>query len=535
MDLILYGGRIATMDAATPQVQAVAIQAGRIAATGESHTVLALKKPHTRCINLAGARVVPGFNDSHLHMLYTAFFAGACNLSGCTGARQLPAILRRHIEEKNHPAQRWVVGYGWNQEHFSGKTFPTRHLLDEVGGGHPIVIFRACLHIAVVNTAALGLLRQKAPAAQLPAECCDWENGVFRETAAFWLMEELRPQTQAEVEQLLAAAGDATRRVGITSAHSDDYGFAKTPRQVAAAYGRLAQKGQPLFRCHQQCLLPQTGALNDFLRESGEWAVPGCENWYTLGPVKLLADGSLGARTALLGAPYQDDKTTRGLATYTKEELDTLVHTAHAAGHPVAVHAIGDGAVQMALNSIEAAQNALPAQKLRHGIVHCQITTMAQLQRFARLGVLAYVQPIFLHADIPLVESRVGKQLAATSYSFKTMLDLGIAVSFGTDSPVESLNPLANICAAACRTVPGGTPEESFLPAQRLSIQQAVHAYTVGSAFAEGKEHCKGRIAPGQLADLAVLSRDIFTIPAEEADTAQVDMTILDGRVVWER
>jgi predicted amidohydrolase YtcJ len=247
-----------------------------------------------------------------------------------------------------------------------------------------------------------------------------------------------------------------------------------------------------------------------------------------------MADGSLGARTAYLSRPYADAPSTRGIATYSQEELDHLIRRSHEAGQDAAVHCIGDGAAYMAMGSIRRAK-AMKKNGSRHGIVHCQITDAPLLGMFRELNVTAYVQPIFLRVDLHVVESRVGKALAETSYNFKTLVDLGVNVSLGTDCPVEGLNPLPNIYSAVTRKDLGGNPQGGFYSGQCLTVGEAVYAYTAGSAYCSREERVKGKIREGYMADIAVLSDDIFEIDPNGIKDARVDMTILDGKIVWQR
>lgn len=532
MDTILYNGNIHTMDPGQPQVQALAIRDGQVAATGTSEEMLALAGRATRLIDLQGALAVPGFNDSHLHLLQHAVFSAQCDLFGTASIDEIIGRMRAHLAEKRTPKGKWVIGRHWNQDALREKRFPTRQDLDNVSKEHPVAAFRTCLHIAALNTKALELLGFLEAPAPIPGGEFDVETGIFKEAATYRLLEAIQPASVAEIQAYLRLAGKELAQNGITSVQSDDFTFARRHEDVVAAYAGLARAGELDFRVYQQCRPPEGMPIEAFLAQAFD--LSGCEHTYALGPVKLLADGSLGARTALLARPYHDDAGTRGMATYTQEALDDLVLAAHRAGRAVAVHAIGDGAIHMALDSIEKARAARPAPGIRHGIVHCQITDRPLLDRFAQGKILAYLQPIFLHADVHVANQRVGPKLAATSYAFKTMLAEGVPVSFGTDCPVEALDPMENLYCAVARKDLGGWPEGGFYPEERLTVDQALYAYTAGSAYCSGEEEVKGRLVPGQFADIAVLSEDIYTLPPDAIQDVTVTMTLMDGRVVWQ-
>jgi len=248
-----------------------------------------------------------------------------------------------------------------------------------------------------------------------------------------------------------------------------------------------------------------------------------------------LLDGSLGAKTASLTYDYADDPGNRGILCYTEEELDEMVSLAHKNNISVAIHGIGDNAIYMIFNSIKKAQDECHRDDARHGIVHCQIVDETLTNLFKEMDVLALVQPIFLHYDLHIVESRVGKEKAKLTYNYKTMMDLGIHVSFGTDCPVEDLNPLNCIYCAVTRKDLNGYPENGFNPDEKVSVYEAVYDYTVGSAYASFEENIKGKILKGMLADLTVLNEDIFKIEEDKIKDVVVDLTMVDGKIVYKR
>ncbi|MDR2780159.1 MAG: amidohydrolase [Synergistaceae bacterium] len=537
MNLILYNGKISTMDPQQPEVSAAAVENGVIAAVGSSEDMMVLKTPATKLVDLEKNRVVPGFNDSHLHILNYAVMSEQCDLLGSGSIGEIVSRMRRHIDAKKIPKGGWVTGKHWNQDILAEKRFPTRGDLDAVSTEHPVVCIRICFHVVSVNTRALELLglRGDNTASRRVAEAVGEEEvrtGIFKESAAEFLFDSLALSSAGEVGKYLVKAGRDLARNGVTSIQSDDFSEAVDYEDVISAYADLTRNGRLLFRTCQQRRLPKSCDIGDFLNKRRD--LSGTEGFYKLGPIKLMADGSLGARTAYLSHPYKDDPANRGIAIYSQEEMDYLVGRTHEAGQAVAVHCIGDGAAYMVMSSIHKARKGKKFDA-RHGIVHCQITDAPLLEMFRELDVLAYVQPIFLNEDLHVAESRVGHGLAATSYNFKTMADTGVRMSIGTDCPIETLDPLRNIYSAVTRKDLGGNPDGGFYPEQRLTVEEAVYYYTVGSAYCSGEEDVKGMIKKGYMADMTVLSDDIFKIDPDGIKDAKVNMTILDGKIVWSR
>ena len=255
---------------------------------------------------------------------------------------------------------------------------------------------------------------------------------------------------------------------------------------------------------------------------------------FRIGTLKLLVDGSLGGKTAFLRKPYKNDPSTKGIATFTQEELDKLVSMAQASGLMISPHNIGDGAMEMDLNAIENAQIQYPRADMRHALIHCQITDLDLLKRCRDLNVVMHVQPAFIDSDMHIVKDYVGEELEKSSYAWKTMMDMGLPVAFGSDAPVISFNVMDGIYCAVTRKDLKGFPESGWLPDQKMSVYDAVYAYTMGGAYASYDEGKKGSIRNGKYADFAVLDKDVFSVPEEEIKDIKVCMTVLDGKVVYE-
>lgn len=537
MDLILYNGKIITMDGILPQAEAVAIREGKIIKAGSNGEILSYRESNTEAIDLKGKLALPGFNDSHMHLLSFALSLEKADLNGCTGIQDLIQRVRDFIETKGIKKGEWVQGRGWNHELFYEKRMPTRQDLDNISREHPVILTRTCGHIAVANTYALKLagIFENPPA--VPGGSIDLDEkgiptGVLRENAMELLYGKLPLYDKTKIKKLIVEAAEKFIKSGLTSVQSDDLESIKGDfKEILEAFFELEGENKLPIRVNEQVLLPTIEKLERFL-SLGLRTGHGSE-YFKIGPLKLLTDGSLGGRTAALTFPYEDDKDTKGIAIYTQDQLDELVEKAYLNGMQVACHAIGDRAMEMVFHSYEKAMKKLPKNDPRFRIIHCQITTEELIEKFSKYKVIADIQPIFVSSDLSIVEKRIGRERAKWTYNWKTLIEKGIHVAGGSDCPVEPFNPLLGIYAAVTRKNLSGFPEDGWLPEQKLSVKEAVHIFTMGSAYCTFEENIKGSITSGKLADIAVLSEDIFKIAPDEIKDVEVEMTILGGKIVY--
>lgn len=502
--------------------------------------------------DLDGRFVCPGFNDSHMHLLSLGRSLVEVHLGAHTSSKEeMIAHLKTSLATRTNSIS-WFCGRGWNQEYFQDDhSLPTRQDLDQVSTEVPIYLARACGHIAVVNSKAIQLMGLTAATPQNPDASYDVDEhgeptGILRENALSWATSLIPAPTKEEIKYMLETACQLCNQYGITSVHSDDFDMwpQVSPQMILDCYAELIEEGKLTVRVIEQCLLPTPEKLDHFLAagystgsticaSTGSGPDPIPADLFRIGPLKLLLDGSLGANTAYLQEEYADIPGEKGMPLYTQEELDQMVLTAHKEGMQIAMHAIGDGAVQMGLDAYAKAQDAYPRQDARHGIVHCQLTTADQLKQFKEQGIHTYIQSIFLDADAPIVHKRISPQLAATSYQAATYLDQGISLSNGSDAPVELPHVMAGIqCAVTRRSL--HTPMDApYLPGESLSVAQAIDSFTSGGAYASFEEQLKGQILPGMLADFVVLEEDPFQIPAERLAEIEVNTTVLGGYPVY--
>lgn len=538
MDLILYNAKIRTMDNQIPFASAVAVKDGIIFRVGTDEEILELKTTDTKIIDANKKLVLPGFIDTHMHNVQTGYADNGIALFGTKSIEELIEKIKNFITEKNLDEGAWVYGWGWNQDLFDNPVFPTRKDLDKASIKNPIAIARACGHIMACNTKAIelaGCLNNvpKFEGGEIDVDENGQATGIFRERPAIELLrKQFASADKEQIKKYILTVAQGLLQHGVTSIMTDDFSSFDVPYEtVLNAYKELSQSGELPVRVYQQCSLAKMELLNDFINKGYVRADYG---FYKLGPLKLIGDGSLGARTAYLAEDYKDEPGTRGIPVLSQNQLDELIMTAHKAGMQVAVHAIGDGTMKMVLDAIEKAQKAYPRLDPRHGIVHCQITDMPLLERFRKLNVIAFIQPVFLDYDMHIVESRVGKEKASTSYAFNTMNEMGIHIAFGTDCPVERYYALPNIYYAVTRKDKKGFPEGGFYPEEKMSVYDAVKSYTQSSAYCSYEEDVKGTITTGKYADMVMISEDIFEIEPEEIIKQDILMTIVNGKIAYE-
>lgn len=509
-------------------------QGGRIRALGGPE-LLAAAPPELPRTDLGGGWALPGFNDSHLHLLDVGRGLASVDLFGASGPADIAARCAAFVRAHAVPPGQAVYGNGWNQDLFAGPhALPTRADLDAAVPDHPLLLDRVCGHIMLCNTAALraaGITSQTPdpPGGGIDRGPGGEPNGLLRDNAAALVRPLLPAETPAACAGRWRAALAHAAAHGLTSVQTCDVRSRDWPTVLAALEELDAQDALPL-RLTLQCAMDTPEDLQA-LWDAGYRPGAHGKRW-KIGPLKLFLDGSLGARTAWLRGGYADAPGAHGLCCLPMAEALALARKADAAGMQVVAHAIGDGAMEEMLDIIETLNAPRGgANPLRHGVVHCQVTAPGQWYRLAALGAGALVQPIFLDYDHTIVTARCGAALAGTSYAFGDAVRRGLPVSYGTDAPVESLDPLRNLYAAVTRRpLSGGAP---WQPQQAVTRAQALFCYTQGSAWQEFAEAEKGRLAPGFLADFTVLDRDYFTVPEADIPRLRVQATVTGGQVVY--
>lgn len=482
-------------------------------------------------IDLGGRTVIPGFNDSHLHLASVGYLMSICDLTKAQSIKEVIEMGKAFLKEKQVDC---LQGRGWNPEQFTEgeKRNLNRYDLDEISREMPIVFTRVCGHLAVGNSKALELLNLRAETAVVEGEILTDSNGVptgvFTESAVRLLQSLVPPVTNLHRQAFLDKAMRHVVSQGITSVQSCDIMDAEDWGYFEVLRGMKEEKSLIIRYAHQF----NFQQLDDFERYlSTEFTQEGYDDkWLSRGVLKLFKDGSLGARTALMTKAYEDSPDTKGVDTLLDSRLKKLCLLADHKGIGVIIHVIGDAALDSALHVFKPlTQNGNP---LGHGLVHCQISRPDQLKQICSSDLNVYFQPIFLENDHKIAENRIGSELMKSSYANKTLKDMGVTVAFSTDAPVEPTDPFRNLYYAVTRKKDDGNV---FLENQCLTLQEALDAYTYESALVEKKGHIKGRLKPGYYADFAVLNQDIFTLPIEDLLKTQVDMTFVGGERVYKR
>ncbi len=531
MKLALTHGKI--YQEAHQFVEALLIEDGWITVCGRNDHILSLIDSNTEHIHLGGRTVLPGFNDSHLHFYNTARVLEWANLRDLPSIETMLSTLNNYLKAHQGTV---VYGMGWNQELFieDAKRYPTRYDLDQLDTHKPIVLYRMDAHVVVCNTKALELMFDVLNPPLIEGGVIELDEhrqvtGLLRENALTLLERLPEDQDASLIDKRLDTMIQLAHQQGITSVQINDLHLSRDINPLETAYLKYAQNKPTIRITHQICFK----SLDDFKARIAEGYFVSNDAYLRYGPLKLFADGTLGARTAALHEPYHDDLNERGLLTLTFEELKAWIQTAHDNNIQVVVHTIGDRAMDTVMDVYESLHD--PDNTNRHGMIHLQISNDALLARVAKLNLLALVQPIFLHQDMHVLIQRVGQERASRSYAFKTLKDLGCVVAYSSDAPIESFNVFENLHCAVLRQDLNDEPKDGFFHEERVSLSDAIDAMSILGAYVSFEESYKGRLKEGYVADLIVLDRDIFERPLSQLKQTQVDMTFVSGEMVYKK
>lgn len=442
---------------------------------------------------------------------------------------------------KQHPKKegQWLLGRGFNQDYFSGEhVIPQKEDLDRISSEIPILFIRSCGHCCVANSQALALANitrdtEEVAGGKIGRDESGEPNGQFFDNAMDRIQSAVPLPNKEEIKERIVTACKALNSYGITSSETDDYCvYCAIPYEVInEAYEELKEEGKLSVRVYEQCNFTEIEEFQRFL-DNGNRTGNG-DAMFKIGPLKMLGDGSLGSRTACLSIPYADDPATSGFTLYSDEKMNTMVDLAQKNNMQVAIHAIGDACLDQVLGAIEKAQKNCFREDRRHGIVHCQISRYDQLEKIAKMNLHVYAQTIFLDYDNHIVKQRVGKDLAESSYRWKTIMNKGVHVSNGSDAPVEMPDVMKGIqCAVTRCSIDGCGP---YLSEEDFTVAEALRSFTYEGAYASFEENEKGLIADGYLADYVVLSEDPFTVDPFKIHTIEVLKTYLGGKEVYSK
>jgi hypothetical protein len=530
-DKILVNGKIWTGNSGKPWVEAVAFQGNRILAVGANKAIRKMAGSETETIDLKGEFALPGFIDSHVHFLNGGFSLMSIQLRDAASKDEF--ISRIAAKAKTLAKGEWILNGDWDHTRFSPPELPRREWIDSVTPDNPVCINRLDGHMILANSLALkmgGVTRTTPvpPGGEIVKDPDTGEpTGILKDAAMDLIYNKIPAPTLAQNLRAAEAAMKHAAELGVTSVHdmSDPSSF--------EVYQELLRKNQLTLRLYVYIPVTEVDLLRQLKLKS-----PFGNDDLKLAGLKGFADGSLGSATAYFFEPYTDDPKTKGLLhgqMYPEGIMEKRVLTADRAGLQVAVHAIGDRANAIILDLYEkaAAQNGPRDRRFR--IEHAQHLRPADIARFGRLGVIASMQPYHAIDDGRWAENKIGSERARTTYAFKSLLEKGARLAFGSDWPVAPLDPIQGIYAAVTRRTIDDKNPDGWVPEQKISLEEAIHGFTSGGAFAEFAEMSKGSIEPGKLADLVVLDKNLFEIPPEEIRTARVRMTILGGRVIYKK
>jgi len=532
--LIIFNATVHTMDPGKPLAEAVAVYGQRIVAVGSSKDLKGMAGAGTRLIDAKGQLVLPGFNDAHVHFLSGGFQLSSVDLRDANTPEEFADRIRRFAEKL--PSGRWITGGDWDHERWAtgdgASPLPTKELIDRFTPNTPVFVSRLDGHMALANTLTLklaGVTRETPdpPGGLIVRDSKTGEpTGVLKD-AAMSNVWKIIPESGFE-EKLSAAraATDHAARLGVTSVQDVSAG------NDVGVYQTLLDRGELKTRIYAISPLPAWERL----------ARPGVRanfgnGMLRIGGLKGFSDGSLGSTTAFFYEPYKDAPTTSGLAgdeMFPEGAMLTRAREADRAGLQIMIHAIGDRANDLILTIFEKVIRENGERDRRFRIEHAQHLRREDIPRFSLSKVIASMQPYHAIDDGRWAEKRIGKERAKTTYAFRSLLDAGATLAFGTDWTVAPLDPMLSVYAAVTRRTLDGKNPEGWVPEQKISVEEAVRAYTLGSAHAEFQDGVKGSITPGKLADLVILSRDIYKIDPKEIEKVTVVLTIVDGRVVYE-
>lgn len=527
-DLVLVNGVIYTGDAAKPRVEALAVKGERIMATGSTQQIRALAGEGTRVLDLQGRFAMPGFNDAHIHMANGGQARLAVELNGAATLEEFQQRIRARLGE--FKAGEWITGRGWDHTLWPGKKFPTAKDLDAVSTEHPMIFNRVDGHVAIANSLALkmaGITRntQDPPGGEIERDQDGNPTGLLKENAMGLVRRQMPDLTPAQRRRAIELALEEAAQHGVTSVQDN------SSWQDFQVYEALKKEGKLTVRVTEW--LPFTAPLGQLeqMRQRGGTTDP----WLKTGALKGVVDGTLGSRTAAMLEPFADDASTRGILRIPEAELKKLAIERDKAGFQIALHAIGDAANRAALDAIAAARAANGARDARHKIEHAQVVAPPDFARFKELGVIASMQPCHETTDMRWAQERVGPERAKGAYAWRSMQKAGVRLAFGTDYPVEPIDPMIGLYACVTRERPEGGPPGGWIPQEKISIGDCIDAYTAGSAYAEFEEANKGQLVPGKFADIVVLSADVTKISPRQILQTKAVTTIVGGRVVYER
>jgi predicted amidohydrolase YtcJ len=529
-DFIIQNAHIWTVDPSRPEAEALAILGDRIVAVGSKLQVDAWRGPHTRVVNAAGKRLLPGFNDAHVHFMDGGSQLDSVELNDATS----PQEFARRIRERAAKTAKggWLLGGDWDETKWNPAELPTKELIDPATPETPVAVNRYDGHMILANSVALELAgitaRTPDPAGGLIVRDRQGNpTGALKDAAMDLLFKAVPPLSHDQRRHAIERALEHAASVGVTSVQNMNPDYADI-----AIYSELLDEGKLTTRIYAAPLVTQ---VDDQVKIGVRRAFGG--PYLRIGAVKAYADGSLGSATAYFFEPFSDQPGNRGLLSDEMQPISLMrdrMMRADAAGLQICTHAIGDAGISTILDIYEEIEKAHGSRDRRWRIEHAQHMAAKDFDRFAQLHVIASVQPYHAIDDGRWAERRIGHDRSSRTYAFRTFLDHGVRLALGTDWNVAPLNPMLTLYAATTRATLDGKNPNGWFPEQKLTIKEAVEAYTMGSAYAEFQENEKGSVTPGKLADMVLLSDDVLGIDPVKIRDVKVLKTWVGGKLVYD-
>ena len=529
-DLIIINGKVWTVDKSLPTAQAVAVLGDRIVAVGSTPQIDAWRGPHTQVIDARGKLVLPGFNDSHVHFVSGGMQLDNVQLKDANSAQEFARLIGERA--KITPRGGWILGGNWDETKWTPPNIPTKHLIDKLTPDNPVFVTRYDGHMGVANSLALQLAgitthTQDPAGGTIVRDAQGNPTGALKDAAADLVYKVIPPLTHDQRVRIVKRAMAYAASLGVTSVQhmSADY-------EDIAVYDELLQRGELITRIYAA---PPISNVNDLTKIGVRHAFGG--PYLRIGALKGFADGSLGSGTAYFYEPFLNQGDNHGLLSDEMHPVSLMrdrMLSADAGGLQLCTHAIGDQGIAMILDLYAEVAKGHGEADRRFRIEHAQHMAAKDFARFAELRVIASVQPYHAIDDGRFAEAHIGHDRSSRTYAFRTFLDHGVRLSLGTDWEVAPLDPMQTVYAAVTRATLDGKNPGGWFPEQKLTVPETIEAYTMGSAYAEFQEQVKGSITPGKLADLVMLSDDIFTMQPEKIRDVHVLKTILGGKVVFD-
>jgi predicted amidohydrolase YtcJ len=533
-DLIVTNAKVWTVDDSHPQAQAVAVLGNRIIGVGTSAEIDGLRGPNTKVIDAGGKLLMPGFNDAHVHFVGASMDLDNVQLKDATSADEFVRLIREQVQKT--PKDQWILGGGWDETKWTPPNLPTKESIDSFTPDTPVFVNRYDGHMGLANSVALRLAGITAqtpdpPGGVIVRDAHGNPTGALKDAAAELVIKVIPPLTHDQRIAAIKRGLEYAASLGVTSFQEMNDEYTDSFADIGA-YDELMQRGELTSRVYV------AAAISDWQKEAdlGIRHAFGT-SFLRIGALKGFADGDLGSRTAYFFQPYTDEPNNFGLLNKQMQPLSKMqdwITNADAIRLQICIHAIGDRAISTILDMFTQAVKANRGAERRFRIEHAQHMAQQDFSRFAQLDVIASVQPYQAIDDGRWAEGRIGHDRASRTFAFRTFLNYGVHLAFGTDWDVAPLNPFLGVYAAVTRATLDGKNPNGWFPEQKLTVAEAVRAYTMGSAYAEFQDEVKGSITPGKLADMVLLSDDIFTIDPVKIREVKVLKTIVDGKVIWD-